>query len=133
MSFRDNLYKYVSEIATIPTVYVGLAPQDAALPHIVMSRVNHTPDYTFAGESGMTNDLWQFDIWAATALSAESTYALLRTNLSAKTGSIGIAGSLSVILDSYIQSVVDQVSTRDDGSEDLYYRAILTVSITYRS
>lgn len=97
-------------------VYWNEAPQDAAMPYIVLRLVSAERQPTVAGPSGLARVRVQADIVAATALSADNIRDALRRALDGYDKAMG-AAALDVRI-VHIESEADTLFPPDHGSDE---------------
>ncbi len=91
MSVEADLYTRLTGHAGLSAlagtrVYPQVAPQDVTLPYLVYHRISGPVLHTFARGAPATQARFQFDAYAASALSAQQVATQLRTALIAMTG-----------------------------------------------
>ena len=91
MTIEQDLFSRLTAHAGLSALlstrlYPLLAPQDATLPYATYQRISSPVLHTFARGAPATQARFQFDVYAASALSAQQVATQLRTALIAMTG-----------------------------------------------
>jgi hypothetical protein len=91
---EDGLYSYLSGVSalialTSTRIYPAQAPINATKPYMVTTRTGGAPVHNLGADSGYRSTRFQFDIWAASALSARNVARELQTALQDRTATLG--------------------------------------------
>lgn len=101
MNVPGDIYVYLQTISAVTDlvntrVYHGIAPQEAALPYVVMDEEANEGAHHFGGAVGINDLTVSFNIWAASQASANAVHEALRGALDGLIGSSIGSGPTSV-------------------------------------
>lgn len=85
MSIETDIVTALASVAS-GRVYPDAAPQDAALPLVIIKRVSSEPLMTLQGYAGLTKSEFSFECWGSTKSSAVSTRDAVFTAIDAAAG-----------------------------------------------
>jgi hypothetical protein len=94
-------------------------PQGAALPAIVLHRIDGTPDVHHAGASGLVVSRVQVDCWAASYGSAKAVARAVETAITAQTFTQGATRFDVILIDSERDDSTDETTPLFRTSLDL--------------
>ncbi len=85
-TIETSILKALSDESTINAIigtpihriYLMIAPQDAALPYIVMQQISAIRDHTLDGPTGYTDSRYQLTCWATTYGAAKRLFEAVR-------------------------------------------------------
>lgn len=126
-TFDVSLQTYLSANLT-STVYPGHIPQRAVLPAYSYFCLSEDPYYTIAAAAGLTNVVYQLDVWAADYLDASVMETALRNILH---GFRGMMGSTKVYT-SRLTNRSGQYEAIVDGSDEGTYHIDTEYRFIYR-
>lgn len=137
MSLNSAIYHYLQTrtglTALVSTrVYPSAAPSSVAKPYITYVKISseHTSHQT--ASSGLAAPLYQFDVWADSALSAEAVYEQLRLALDTFSGTMGTGAYATTVERVIVQDDDEGHEPPKDGSQQATYRHRIDVTIWHR-
>jgi len=78
-------------------VWLNQAQQNETLPYVVYHRLDATPEYHMAAQSGLTRDLFQVDCYDDDPDDVHDLSEVIRLALSGNTGTIGSGSNTAVV------------------------------------
>lgn len=130
--YQAALYTWLTAQSTITAlvgtrIYPLLAPATAVLPYVTYQRIAEQEEAHLGGLSGLSQAVYQFDVWGATAASA---YAVYRALVSAMDLYRGLQGGIPVRL-FRVTSVVDGLDLPDEGQTLGEFRHTITADVWF--
>ena len=101
-------------------------PQGAALPDIILYRIDGAPDYHLSGPSGLVASRIQVDCWAFTYLEAKRIARAVDAAVSAARFTRGAVRFDAVL-------IVDESDDTFDETPDTYFRTRLDLAVHHAS
>lgn len=137
MSFNSALYHYLSSNAAIASlvgtrIYPQRAESGAARPYITYAKIGNDHVHHQGGAAGLTSAMRQLDVWADSALSAESVYDALRTALDGMSGTMGTGAYETTVESILIVDDDEGFEKPTDGSQQATYRHRVDITIWHR-
>jgi hypothetical protein len=111
-------------------VYWVLAPKNASVPYIVLSRVTTQDTQAFQGSLGFRGALFQVDCYGITYYQSRKIAAAVRGILEGYHGTLPDADATSV---ASILTTKDWDMPYEEGGKGFIYQALLEFRVWYRS
>lgn len=120
------LSTYAPVVALVGTrIYPEMAPASAPFPYVVVQEISVESHYHLDGASGTHDTLVQVDCWALSSLASKTLARTIRLGLDG----LSAAWDTLEIDGVFVESENDASQFAADGSERMYFRRVLTLSV----
>lgn len=109
-------------------IYWGLAPQDRALPFVVLNTVSGVPDYALSGATGLTGSRVQVDCYAASYSGAKYLARAVIAAVSAYRGEVSSVHFGGIFIDSE-----RDLNEPQQGDTATRFRVSIDLSVWWRA
>ena len=103
-----------------------------ARPYITYTKISNDHTSNQSGGSGLAQPVYQLDVWADSALSAESVYDALRAALDGYSGTMGTGAYETTVESVFVVDDDEGFEKPTDGSQQATYRHRVDITIWHR-